>query len=644
MKRVISLSGLTNERKYKKGQSILASSSINSPHIVKIINYLVSAGLNKKELIAQVEEFTERDKECAAIAPNMYAGIAQNSAESAVFNALRQSKIEVEEAPKLSGITLKALFYAVQVENKQFFPLRDFVKLKTLRGMPNLIPVPSASYPKFNNIDTACITPKGDIFINSGFAQALIDYAYLKGVKPKKKKYVCNGGDIPDEYCYIEFVIMHELLHYSYGDFYFDKILKASAREINYAGDYRSNYKLVASGYEQIPIGLFSDTINYDVQEKYKDMIDIIREETKKLRDANQQENEHEQDQHTDSKGEQRESDDSGGGDGDDSGGEEGEENEDGDSGGDDSDDSDGGSSNKGTGSKQGTGKKNSKIGKDEEDIDSRAKEVDEEMSKSKDSSSDEINEAKDQEKNRKIDKSKLSNQGNDGAKQEIDIANIEPKFNWRQLIKRAVMKAENDTEESYAKIHRSSITRVKLAVEQGEAATKPGELLRENFKFALVIDSSGSMSHIIAQVFAEFTKLLKSTDLSGECLLYKFSDIFDIFVVNTKTKSAYHLNRVTRKKGAKTTIGEALYHFGAGTDFSDALRKELEKRIEEGYNILISSDSDILWTGNKENLMKLVKKAKRNVFVVLDSRSTYEMMLKEVDLVTPRNVTYWSA
>lgn len=639
MKRVISLSGLTNERKYKKGQSILSSSSINSPHIVKIINYLVSAGLDRKKLISQVEQFTQRDLDCAKIAPNMYTGIAQNSAESAVFNALWKSDIEVTGAPKLSGITLKALFYAVQVENKQFFPLRDFVKMKTLRGMPNLIPVPSPSYPKFSNVDTACITPKGDIFFSSKFAQKLIDYAYLKGVKPKKKKYVCNGGDIPDEYCYIEFVIMHELLHYSYGDFYFDKILKATAREINYAGDYRSNYKLVASGYEQIPIGLFSDTINYDVQEKYKDMIDIIREETKKLRDANQEENEHEQDQHTDSKGETRESDDQqGSGSGGD--GEEDDEDSGGGSGSPEDSDEDG---------EEGSGKNSkagdtSKIGKDEGDIDSRAKEVDEEMSKSKDSSSDEIKESKEKDNNaKKIDRSKLSNNGNDGSKQEIDISKVEPKFNWRQIIKRAVMKAENDTEESYAKIHRSSITRVKLAVEQGEAATKPGERLREHFKFALVIDSSGSMSHIIAQVFAEFTKLLKSTDLSGECLLYKFSDVFDIFVINTKTKSAYHLNRQTRKKGAKTTIGEALYHFGAGTDFSDALRKELEHRIDEGYNVLIASDSDILWTGNKENLMKLVKKAKRNVFVVLDSRNTYEMMLREIDLVTPRNVTYWS-
>jgi hypothetical protein len=286
-------------------------------------------------------------------------------------------------------------------------------------------------------------------------------------------------------------------------------------------------------------------------------------------------------------------------------------------------------------------GSSTSKPKRTEQEVDKRAKEVDEAIKNSEDLSP-KSKDVFDKEKaNTKIDKS--NHQDTDSyTKQEVDYKSIEPKYDWKKLLRRAVSKAENDVEESYAKINRSSITRVKLAVEKGESAVKPGERTRDAFKFALVIDSSGSMTGIINKVYAEFSKLLKSTDLSGETLVYKFSDTFDLYTLNTKTKVAYQINIKTGKKvGGKVNIAQVLYHFSGGTDFSDILRKELCDKVDEGYNILIASDSDIFWSSNLDNLKLLLKKSKRNVFVILDSKNTYTTLIQSTHVVHS-NVSYW--
>jgi hypothetical protein len=135
-----------------------------------------------------------------------------------------------------------------------------------------------------HHIDTAAATPSGDFYFNVKFMQKLMDFAFLKKVKPKGMKYVCNGGKIPDEYCYIEFLIMHEYLHYMEEDFYYQHIIPgAKPTLINWVGDFRSNYLLVKSGYEQLPMGLFSDHINFDRQPTYSEMYKTVQDEFAKF-------------------------------------------------------------------------------------------------------------------------------------------------------------------------------------------------------------------------------------------------------------------------------------------------------------------------------------------------------------------------
>ena len=77
---------------------------------------------------------------------------------------------------------------------------------------------------------------------------------------------------------------MHELLHYTYGDFAAGKRLgQYTPQEHNWASDFRSNYMLVKNGYDQLPIGLFSDHINYDRQHSYDAMVKLVHEELAKL-------------------------------------------------------------------------------------------------------------------------------------------------------------------------------------------------------------------------------------------------------------------------------------------------------------------------------------------------------------------------
>jgi spore maturation protein CgeB len=179
------------------------------------------------------------------------------------------------------------------------------------------------------------------------------------------------------------------------------------------------------------------------------------------------------------------------------------------------------------------------------------------------------------------------------------------------------------------------------LEDEDSTISIQPGERRKEDSKFILVIDSSYSMSKIIQTVFTEFSALIKHYDLNSSCLLYRFNSIYDVFLVNTRTKEAYELTHRGAKK-SRVSLHKILGSYGGGTFFSTELCKELEKKISLGYNLIIASDSDILWEDNKENLMRLIRKGKNSVFVILDCQSTYSSMLKYTN-VKPTNVSFWN-
>ena len=606
------------------GEVKFSSTSLDDPHVKKIIDEIVSKhGIKREELIKGVEDRIKEFDDIAKKSPILYDTIKKNIVEQEIFDLMEKHKV-ADTAPRFDVKIFSKLLRFIKIEHDQFFPLRNFIDHKYLYN-PVVVLVPSnkPEHKKFNDVDTAAATPTGEFIFCKPFMQKLIDYAHIKGVTPKGKKYTGNGGEIPDEYAYIEFLIIHEFMHYTYADFHYQKKLKANPKIINWVGDFRTNYLLVKSGFEQLPIGLFSDHVNYDRQKSYKEMYDIVKAEFDKLNKDEQQKVENMMDglgdDHNQGEPDDKESGESG-------------KNSQG-SGGEPKDKKDD--------SSDGDSGVFDELDKNNEDIEkkiSNGKEIDKE------------NEAPQPEK-----KSSSSGTGSgrggraggkDGEGTTFDYSKVRPTFTWKKLLTKMVTDANNATEETFQKPHRRNITGVDLARQVGTAAMKPGEIPLDNdIKMGFVVDSSGSMTSVISQVYANLHNLMKSKSnvRKSEFFLIKFSSSHHIYKCNFTQNKYKQLSSITDKtKEEKTGSVKELFsqHFGSSTNFSTQLTHEIDQLARKKFNLLIMSDSDILYGENFENIKKLVI-GHRNVFVILDSRSTFEAMCKQLKQVA-KNVTYF--
>jgi hypothetical protein len=284
-------------KKSKLGEVKFSKSSPTDPFCVKVAGIIAAARqVTVPDIFKEIEEQVTKVKGIAATAPTIHHTIVDNIYESELFSMFEKLNIPVEGAPQFSKITFRKLMEAIRGEHNRFFPLRNFIEKR-----PHANPAyyytddphdPETKTSRWASIKTAAATPNGEFIFNIPFMQKLIDWAHLKQLKPKGKKYDSNGGiligsqkiEIPWQYCYLEFLVMHEYLHYSEADFYYQNIIPdAHPKIINYVGDFRSNYLLVKSGYEQLPIGLFCDKINYDQQKAYIDMYNIVKNEMEQL-------------------------------------------------------------------------------------------------------------------------------------------------------------------------------------------------------------------------------------------------------------------------------------------------------------------------------------------------------------------------
>jgi len=604
------------------GEVKFSSTSLDDPHVKKIIDEIVNKhGIDKAELIKGVEERIKEFDDIAKKSPILYDTIKKNIVEQEIFDLIEKHKI-AEKAPRFDVKIFSKLLRFIKIEHDQFFPLRNFIDHKYLYN-PVIILVPSTKpeHKKFNDVDTAAATPTGEFIFCKPFMQKLIDYAHLKGITPKGKKYVSNGGEIPDEYAYIEFLIIHEFMHYTYADFHYQKKLKANPKIINWVGDFRTNYLLVKSGFEQLPIGLFSDHVNYDRQKSYKEMYDIVKAEFNKLNKDQQEKVQ----QAMDGMGDNHEQ------------GEPGEPGE----GGGKSQPGDGEPKDKKDESSEGDGDIFDELDKNNEDIEKKisgGKEIDKEEDAPKP-------EQKSSSAGSGSGKGGRSG-GKDGEGSTFDYSKIRPTFTWKKLLAKMVTDANSATEETFQKPHRRNITGVDLARQVGTAAMKPGEIALDNdIKMGFVVDSSGSMTSVIDKVYANLHSLMKSKSnvRKSEFFLIKFSGSHHIYKCNFTQDKYKELSSVFDKsKEEKTGSVKELFskHIGSSTNFSDKLTNEIEQLARKKFNLLIMSDSDILYGENFENVKKLITEH-RNVFVILDSRHTFEAMCKQLKQVA-KNVTYF--
>ena len=269
------------------GEVPFRTSSLADPHIQALIrDAAAKTGVSEADITKHLKGKIKEIEELKRYSPILYDTIAKDAVSQAAFDLVdvymkgRASRVQFDIPMFMKLVKI------IELEHDEFFPVRAPGELNYIYHIePILVPTTAPELKKFNSINTAAATGEGDFIFNVPFMQKLMDWATVEGLKPKGLKYASNGGPIPDAYAYIEFVIMHELLHYSMGDFKTGKRLKQydMSDVHNMAMDFRSNYVLVKSGYDQLPIGLFSDHINYDRQERYDDMAKLVYDELKKL-------------------------------------------------------------------------------------------------------------------------------------------------------------------------------------------------------------------------------------------------------------------------------------------------------------------------------------------------------------------------
>lgn len=591
-------------RKWHKGEVKFSETKITDPHIQKILKETaritnVPIAEVEQELQKKIDSF----KDIAAKAPILYGTILKNIVEDQAFNFVMDHKISSPTCPKFNKTLFFELVYLIKSDHEQFYPLRSFLNHKRLYDAV-MIFTDNPDYPDFKEVETACATPKGIFAFNPQFCQHLMDMAHLKEVKPKGNKYECNGGDIPDEYCYIEFVIIHEFMHYTYDDFHYQKIIQnADPQIINWVGDFRTNYLLVKSGYEQLPMGLFNDDINYDRQDTYIQMYNLVKSEMENLSDGQKERVK---------------------------------------------DALDGMSDDHEPGQGQGKEMEEGKDGEaSEKDIDEQHRKTEEQMKNGKDKTGKEANdEMRQREEERKkaaeeAKKKEASQKGGRGGGANgdvaIDYAKIRPEYNWREIIKQFITSANPETEDSYQKPSRRSISGIYTAAQTGKGAMKPGEveleLMKANLYFC--IDSSGSMGNAIAKIYSNIYNLLKTHIGLQDCemTLMKFSSDYDTYKIIFKGDRAVKVNSFADKpKGWNLKLSEVFkHHFGASTNFTGELVNELLTALSKQQNVLVFSDQDILTGENYKELLKLLNaKSQGKVFLIFDSKATYVNFLQK--------------
>lgn len=587
-------------RRYQPGQVKFSKSQVEDNHIQQIAKTIAQAkGVTTADVFATIKEQVSKFEELKQKAPTLYETIGQNIVENELFNMF--GEIETDPiGPKFSTVTFYKLIRYIKAEHDEFWPLRGFVDPRPLANPTfEFVNVPMNA--KGNAVTTAAATPSGVFIFNIPFMQKLLDYANVKGIKPKGKKYKSNGGDIPDEYAYIEFLIMHEFMHYTHEDFYYQKIIpNANPRIINWVGDFRTNYLLVKSGYEQLPIGLFNDNINYDRQKEYVEMYRLVEEEFKKLSSPEQDLIQNILDKLSDDH-------------------------------------------NPG----QGEGKKTDidevsngrKITPD--NIDGKAKQVEEEIKKGDDKgpTDDLTNNQTSQDGAGQPGKGK-------GSSQTIDVSQVNPSFSWKEIVKKFLSKAKPRQDETYTKPHRRSITGMEVARQAGAGAVKAGERAGDftDAKLAFVFDSSGSMSSVIATVYSNALNLLKQPQFrKTQAVVYKFSGGYDIFKCSFADDRAAKVSDVKEKPKNFDRKTSSIFntHLAGGTDFSAALAEDIKKALQQQYNVIFFLDGDIMWGSNYSNFLSVLQAAPKQVFVIFDSEQTYRAFRNKVGTTTV-NITYF--
>lgn len=683
---------LSEVLKYKRmapGEVSFKHTLISDSHIQKIIELVHNhTGIPIDEIQKKILDEVKEKEEIKKHSPLLYDTLVKNAVESAAFDLLKHVIDSPEMESQREAFSSKIwdkLISLIEKEHKSFFKLHapgrwnyhehiDWILLPSSDKQEN---------EKFKSVNTAAITPKGKFLFYKPFLQQLLDFAVIEKPKVLNKKYQSNGGPIPDAYVYLEWVILHELLHYTYGDFdNAQRLPKYSHKVHNIASDLRSNYRLVSSGYGQLPMGLYSDHINYDRQQTYRELCDIVQKELDKIPQNLQKHVEPVDDHHPPSE----------------EGKEPGKEPGDGKSGSKQASvgdvvrlpdggyaavtkvDSDGsfdvknitaqeaskivgrqlkeskqrisikegqwkpdqvtfilppGDGPPGTEpGRKGEGPDSDKLGPAGQDPDDIQKEIEKKWNDREEYKPEDEKKPEDSKKT-----TGKSSKGADDMPKPASMADLlkglKPAVNWRTLINQMIMGKIARPEQTWLKQSRRSVSYSALAQKDEPVPIKPGErkLDQPVIKIAFVLDTSGSMTAVYPQVLVEVQNLIKQLGkIDMPIAVCMFASNSAWYQMNLGANTWWPILDVSQlgQKPDQSKIQKnwkTLLSMGStgGTDFDGKLTGNLMKLAAAGYNIMIFTDEGILEVpSNWTNFMSLFSQYKDQIFYVVDSVATW--------------------
>lgn len=658
----------------KSNHAKYAEVDINTPFVKEMIKEMASKqGKDVNALTLELQDKIDKQIEQWKDKPDsFFAPSRKNIIESFLFDMADFSEAVFDEK------TFYYLFDVILAKNKTFLKIVNPITGKRLKL--NIILTPQPSFIKqpdwVKSVTTAAASPEGDIIFNLDFCKKLIGYSEAKGIVPKGGHYVSNGGKVPDSYSYIEFLILHEIYHIVHADHFFQSQKKGMTGKMqNYLGDFITNYNLVKNGYDQLPIGLYSDTYNYDNYISMDAMQNDIIKDFEALSEKDKEDMDNQQNDHMDENHDKKD-DQEGDGDPDNQQGEDSEDSEDSQDGeGEDSEDGepqDGDPDNQQAGEagepqEQKSNDENiddafNKTDEDLKDADDgmSQKEIDDAIEKMKEEEGQADQEASDKRKE-SLEQAEQERKDKIDAKLE-NLKEGEP-IRWEMLIKKMIPKAISIEEETITKMHKR--TRGRLAMGDDMVAVKAGTRSEDDTSQSLlfILDSSGSMASTIQGVSVELLKLINKSMTNGikDMWIIRFDSKYRVYRINLDLKKKKHtyqeLNSpkdlLATKDLSKIKIDDdpkpikKLFQlsWGGGTDFPRDIFLIIKKFLKEDFNQVLFTDSDITSTANIKNLAKACKIGKSKKFsfnVILNNKSTYNTV-KELLGGTYKYMTYLS-
>lgn len=248
-------------------------------------------GVDETVVEAHIAKRVNDVKQYMSGSPKLFAQIADNQVESALFQIFWDYQIPVPGAFSIKSHSVAFKRFTMMIVNslRMRFGLdkdRGYLKQRPLKS-PGIFHYSRVEGPDFRegeSVSTAyCKGTTGSYHFDLEFSQALLNFGKLKGIKPFGKIFKNRGGIVPDEFGYLETVIFHEFMHYYHDDTEYYNIKQGCVHKImNWASDFRSNYLLTKSGFMQLPIGLYSDEINFDRQQSLDEMYETVKAELEK--------------------------------------------------------------------------------------------------------------------------------------------------------------------------------------------------------------------------------------------------------------------------------------------------------------------------------------------------------------------------